>query len=176
MNLVAFDLATDTGWASYCSADSNLHSETEETLSGTKSFKAGRREVEAARWYNAERFMTPLVIESDVVGYERIDFAHKSIMAARCYFSLEAVLSLVCLKYKKPLLGFAPSEIKRLAVNCGGGPRAGKDAMVAAAKEQWPDQGIEAIKDNNQADALWVLACLMRNQGIPFNHYAELAV
>ncbi|MCH6256688.1 hypothetical protein MLD52_09030 [Puniceicoccaceae bacterium K14] len=166
MKLVTFDLATVTGWTDY-------DSDTGELKSGAKSFRADRDQPEGARWFNAYRFMSPMVVEADCVGYERIDFTHKSTMAARCYFSLESQLSRACFAHKTPLLPFSPSDVKKMALHRGAGKGTDKEAMLDAAKHQWPDRH---IVDHNEADALWILACLMRFKGLAFQHFDELAV
>ena len=52
----------------------------------------------------------------------------------------------------------SPSQVKKYATGKGGGPDAGKDAVVIAVTKRYPEAG---VKDNNQADAV-VLAAIGR--------------
>lgn len=52
--------------------------------------------------------------------------------------------------------GIAPTTIKRYALGKGVGPETGKDAMVLAARTMLDH--IARIRNNDEADALWLLA------------------
>lgn len=50
--------------------------------------------------------------------------------------------------------GISPTTLKLFALGKGGGVGTNKDAMVIAAKDQFPDVD---FKNNNEADALWLM-------------------
>lgn len=62
-----------------------------------------------------------------------------------------------------PLAVASPSSLKRFALGVGGGPKAGKDFMVAAAVRRfdWFEGG------NDEADALWACAIGYEHLGRP---------
>jgi Holliday junction resolvasome RuvABC endonuclease subunit len=76
---------------------------------------------------------------------------HAGTDAAHVYGGLMAILTSWCEKHGIPYQGIPVGTIKKCATGKG---NADKQAMIEAAKHAWPDQD---IKDDNQADALWVL-------------------
>lgn len=64
---------------------------------------------------------------------------------------LQSVVKVWCHDNGQEYRGYSPMEIKKHATGKGNAP---KDAVIAAAKERWPDKG---DMDDNEADALWLL-------------------
>jgi hypothetical protein len=56
--------------------------------------------------------------------------------------------------------GIAPTCVKLYALGKGGGANTGKDAMVLAAERHLAHWCNRKIENNNEADALWLLAML----------------
>ena len=77
---------------------------------------------------------------------------HKGTDAAQIYGGLVAIITEFCEANRIPYAGIPVGTVKKHATGKG---NSGKDLMIQAARERWPGQEIE---DDNQADALWILA------------------
>ena len=86
----------------------------------------------------------------EVVFYEEVR-RHMSTDAAHIHGGLLAIMQSECEAKEIPYQGIPVGTIKKAATGKG---NADKNQMVAAATLHWPDQN---IKDDNQADALWIL-------------------
>ena len=78
---------------------------------------------------------------------------HVGTHAAHVYGGLIATLMLWCEERSIPYMSIPVATIKKHATGKG---NADKEKMVAAAKKKWANI---KIKDDNQADALWILDC-----------------
>lgn len=143
--ILALDLATITGWAvSSCNI----------VTSGTISFKGSRFEGGGMRFLRFRRWLRDMLANEkpEAVYYEEVR-RHLSTDAAHIHGGLLAILQAECEAKEIPYAGIPVGMIKKQATGKG---NADKSAMIAAAESRWPDQRIE---DDNQADALWIMAC-----------------
>ena len=86
-----------------------------------------------------------------MVVYEEVR-GHKGVDAAQVYGGIVAMITEMCESQLIPYQGVPVGTIKKFATGKG---NANKEAMVAAARMKWPELD---IKDDNQADALWLWA------------------
>jgi Holliday junction resolvasome RuvABC endonuclease subunit len=145
MSTLALDLATVTGWAvESCGI----------ITSGTVSFRGGRYEGGGMRYLRFRKWLREMfeLAKPEAVFYEEVR-RHLSTDAAHVYGGFLAMLQTECEARDLPYLGIPVGTIKKKATGRG---NAKKAAMVAAARERWPDQ---LVADDNQADALWILEC-----------------
>jgi Holliday junction resolvasome RuvABC endonuclease subunit len=143
--ILALDLATTTGWAI---ASCNI------ITSGTVSFKGSRYEGGGMRFLRFRRWLRDM-LESEkpeAIYYEEVR-RHLSTDSAHIHGGLLAIMQAECEARSIPYAGIPVGTIKKRATGRG---NADKTAMVASAVARWPDQ---AIIDDNQADALWILDC-----------------
>jgi Holliday junction resolvasome RuvABC endonuclease subunit len=140
---LALDLATTTGWAS-CAGGV--------ITSGTISFKGGRYEGGGMRFLRFKKWLREILEteKPEAVYYEEVR-RHMSTDAAHIHGGLLAILQAECEARTLPYQGIPVGTIKKTATGKG---NADKAAMIAAANAKWPEQN---IKDDNQADALWIL-------------------
>lgn len=150
MSILAIDLATTTGWA--------LSSHGVIT-SGTISFKGSRYEGGGMRFLRFRNWLRELLDleKPSVVYYEEVR-RHLSTDSAHIYGGLLAHLQAELELREIPYCGLPVGTIKKVATGKG---NASKSEMVAAAKAKWPDQD---IKDDNCADALWILHTGIKQQ------------
>lgn len=149
MSTLALDLGTHTGWAVRVNPNS--------TFSGTINLKGGRFEGGGRRFIRFNAFLKDLHDEGyiDEVYFEEVR-RHMGADAAHIYGGLLAVLASFCEQFEIPYEGIPVGTIKKYATGKG---NADKDEMLAAAKIKFPRQNIE---DDNQADALWILATALK--------------
>lgn len=142
---LALDLATTTGWASSSMGIVN---------SGTISFKGGRYEGGGMRFLRFRTWLKEFISTEKpaVIYYEEVR-RHLSTDSAHIYGGLLATLQAECEYRQIPYLGIPVGTIKKHATGKGS---ASKADMIRTAKEKWPEQN---IRDDNQADALWILDC-----------------
>lgn len=148
MNTLALDLGTTTGWASLWEGA---------ITSGTESFKNDRYSGGGMRYL---RFSTWLARTHDVLTPEAIYYEevrrHVSTDAAHVYGGFMSHLTAFCESRKIPYQAIPVGTIKKHATGKG---NASKAEMLAEARLRWPEQ---TIKDENQADALWILSCAIK--------------
>lgn len=94
----------------------------------------------------------------DAVAYEEVA-SHKGTAAAHWYGGIVAHVQAECLSAEPsvPYTGIPVATIKRRATGKG---NAGKPAMLAAARERWPE-----VETHDEADALWCGVCLAEDVG-----------
>lgn len=144
MTLLALDLGTRTGWA--MSGDPVTH--------GYADFRPGRfdgggmRYLRFARWLNDLHASRPI----SEVAYEEVR-RHIGTDAAHVYGGLMAHLQSWCETVGVPYQGVPVGTIKRAATGKG---NADKAAMVAAVNARG-----YAVKDDNEADAIALLHCVL---------------
>lgn len=136
MHIIAFDIATKTGWC-----------ESEE-VHGVWDFKLQRDESPGMKLIRFRAKIRELFDKSkpDCVGFERPAGRNTSsiIHESRMIGILEEECTLRGIPYK----GYSSSEIKRLATGKGNASK--KDVLDAALKIH-PE-----IEDDNEADAYWL--------------------
>ena len=153
MNILALDLATKTGYAAHLPGG---------IISGSKSFKALPSQPVGAlfskwdEWINCQLDKT----EIEFVAYELVDFRMQNRQWNQIYHGMVAIMMAAAFRRTIGTRGYTVRDIKLAAT---GKAKATKAEMVAAARAQWLDQ---AIQDDNQADALWVLYLACKSQGI----------
>lgn len=140
MNILALDPATKCGWAHSAGP------------SGTFDLSIRRDESAGMRLIRLEGKLNDVKSGSgiDLVVYEAArNCAPKMQGALVVQAMLQGVLVAWCEKNGIQYRGYSPSEIKKHATGKG---NAGKDQMIAAAKQKFNLTG-----DDNEADALWLL-------------------
>lgn len=139
MRILALDLATKTGWAS---SDGG---------SGVQDFTLKRGESAGMKWIRFGTWMRNIVslCNPDIIVYEQAH--HRGGAATHSAHSLISQVEVVATEEGIEVTNYHTASIKKHATGKG---RVGKDEMLDAAKERWPD--VEII-DHNHADALWLL-------------------
>jgi Holliday junction resolvasome RuvABC endonuclease subunit len=149
--ILALDLGTQTGWA-LRSQDNSIHS-------GSQSFKSQRFEGGGMRFLRFKRWLTEIKGASDqidAVYFEEVR-RHVGVDAAHVYGGLMATLTAWCEHHQIAYQGVPVGTIKKHATGKG---NASKDDMMAAMRAQG-----HVITDDNQADALALLAWAVAEQG-----------
>jgi len=145
MTILAIDPGTRCGWAMLHNDDS--------VSSGVWLLKPKSHEPDGLRPLGLMQQMAA-VDEGDLelVAFEQVR-RHAGSTAAHVYGELVGALKCYCCAKGIPYKGIEVSTIKMRATGKG---NADKPAMVKSAREQWPSQ---AIRNDDQADALWILQC-----------------
>ena len=142
MQILALDPATKCGFA---------HSD---GYSGTWDLSVRRDESCGMRLLRlgAKLAEVKCTIGVDLVVFEAARHAGPKMQGALVVQSeLQGQIKAWATAHKIDYRGYSPSEIKKRATGKGNGK---KDAVFAAAVEKW---GGAVVKDDNQADALWLL-------------------
>jgi len=165
MNILSLDMATSTGWAVQRSGA---------TFSGVQSFATRRGESPGSglKYLRFTKWLDDMLVNYD------IDLVVYEIPNQRGGAATEFLLGMLghmksCIERANEVRrvsgrggaeilfqGVAISTLKKFATGEKG---ANKDAMVAAARERWPDQ---AVADDDQADALHLLAWAKNEFGV----------
>jgi Holliday junction resolvasome RuvABC endonuclease subunit len=143
MNVLALDLGTKCGWATYTNGSIQC---------GTVKFDAGNRFASFNDTLCAIHKDHPL----SAIAYEHVH-RHAGTQAAHVYGGFWGILSMFSGANVVPLIAIGVGTIKKHATGKG---NASKDQMIAAATAKWPDM---AIPDDNAADALWILDWALTN-------------
>lgn len=141
-------LAVDPG--TYCGFA--IRDKMGQIVSGTWHLKGGRFEGGGMRFLRLKKEITNAHVLSQFseVYFEEVR-GHKGTDAAHIYGGVVAVLTSFCEDLNIPYQGIPVGTIKKHATGKG---NSNKELMFSAACKKWP--GID-IKDDNQADALWLL-------------------
>jgi Holliday junction resolvasome RuvABC endonuclease subunit len=133
MNILALDIATNTGWKT-------------STSSGTWNFKPNRGESEGMRVVRFKAKVREMIDleQISLISYERPAGMHKSSIMVES--EMIGVLKDLCIEKSVELACYSASEIKKFATNKG---NAKKDEMIKSAIEL----GFTP-KDDNEADAI----------------------
>ncbi len=154
MNILAIDLGTQLGWA-LTKRDGSVHS-------GTEGFQPAKNGGHGGKFL---AFMAKLNDLRNTHGavhavyYEDIKM-HKGVLAAHAFGGFLAILQAWCHINHVPLYGVGFGAIKKGWTGKG---NAKKDLMIAQAKLR----GF-APADDNEADALAILALACAQEGRPF--------
>lgn len=146
MTILAIDPATKCGWA---------HSD---GMSGTWDLSVRRDESSGMRLIRFRGKLNEIHKASpvDLVVYEGARHAGAGMQGALVtQATIQSVLIVWCEDNGIEYRAYSPSEIKKFATGKG---NAGKDAMIKAAIEKFGE-----VKDDNQADALWILELAKRD-------------
>jgi len=139
MNILAIDPGTHCGYAK------------SPIESGTWDLRVKRNEGGGMRYFRLRNYLITACVGIDLVVYEEV-MRHMGTDAAHLYGGIVAIIQEHCEMHNIQYAGIPVGTIKKFASGKG---NANKEAMIAAAQTRWPE--IE-IKDDNQADALWLLA------------------
>lgn len=146
MKILALDCATRTGWAVLMDGA---------VESGVQVFDVRRGESRGMRFLRFRAWLNQMLdqVKPEVLIFEQAH--HRGGAATEVGVGLATrVMELACereIEYQTVHTG----TLKKFATGKG---NAGKPAMIAAAKERFPTQVVE---DDNQADALLILAWAM---------------
>ena len=163
MRIIAIDPGTSCGYA--WSDDGNVHV----AQSGVWDLKPRRHEGGGMRYLRVKRYIKELCELQPLVAvfYEEVR-GHKGTDAAHIYGGIVAVIAAHCEENAIPYQGIPVGTIKKRATGKG---NANKQAMIDAANARFalnPHPGLNepSIKDDNQADALWILQCGIDELGV----------
>lgn len=140
MKILALDPSTKTGWA---------HSS---GMSGTWDLSIRRDESGGMRFIRLQGKLREILslCGIELLVYEAARHSAPKMQGALVVQAqIQGVILAWCEENKIEYRGYSPSEIKKHATGKG---NAGKDLMVAEARKKFGE-----IKDDNQADALWLL-------------------
>lgn len=143
--ILALDLGTKTGWA----ADSRQ----EGIISGVEDFSTKRNEGGGMRYLRFRRWLDRISPGITEIYFEEVR-RHAGTQAAHVYGGLMGTLTAWCEERRIPYSSVPVGVIKKTA--CGKG-NASKQDMINAAKKLGYD-----VIDDNQADALALLHCVMQ--------------
>ncbi len=137
--ILALDLATKTGWAHSLGC------------SGVQDFAPRRGDSPGMRWITFRAWLNRVLddVPTNVIAYEQAH--HRGGAATHVAHSLISAVETIAAERKIELTSRHTASIKKHALGKG---RGDKDQMMAAARAKWGD---DAIIDDNQADALWLL-------------------
>lgn len=142
--ILALDLGTRTGFALWLDG---------RVQSGVVEFRPGRHEGAGMQFVRFRGWLERLHADTGGLGqvvYEEVR-RHLGTDAAHLYGGFWATLTAWCQERRVPFLGVPVGAIKRYATGRG---NADKPAMLAAAQAKLGYAGT----DDNEADALWLLA------------------
>jgi len=151
VTLLALDMATRTGWALWTGAS---------RYSGVQRFDLQRGESPGMRFLRFAAWLAKMLADNapTVVYYEQTH--HRGGAATSVAEGLLAVLLMKAAEAEVEICPVHSGTLKKFATGRG---NASKAEMLAAARERWPEQN---VADDDQADALWLLAYGMREVGI----------
>jgi len=145
--LLAIDPATLLGWAvSY-------------TMYGTINFETKRDESAGIKFMRWKARLVELIQLNNVkiIAFERPSGNKPAALMSHARFTL--IIETVCIELGLEFRGYSASEIKKFATGNG---NASKELMIKVAQEKLGYTGT----DNNEADALWILALLKSDLNI----------
>jgi hypothetical protein len=146
--ILALDLATKTGWA-----DSDGES-------GVVDFSVRRGESAGMRFRKFRSWLCRMLDDGPgygLVAYEQAH--HRGGAPTEVGVGLVTRVQEECAVRDVDYTSYNTTAIKKHALGKG---RGGKQAMVEAAKQRWPNV---QIVDDNQADALWLLDLAIQEYG-----------
>lgn len=147
MRVLALDPATHCGWAV------SSEGRADPALSGTWDLAPQRGESRGMRFVRFRKeleVMRAAYPDLELVVYEQAH--HRGGAATEVGVGLATHIQCWCAELGLEYSTVHTATLKKFATGSG---RANKDAMLAAAHAKW---GVLNVKDDNQADALWLLA------------------
>ena len=126
--------------------------------SGVWDLSPRRHEGGGMRFLRLRNYLLKASDGIDMLVYEGVH-GQKGLYAAQIYGGIVAIICEHCELRDIPYSGVLVGTIKKFATGKG---NAGKEAMVEEARKKWPDHH---IKDDNQADALWLWAWAIEEYG-----------
>ena len=147
MKILAIDPGTHCGYAK------------SPVESGTWDLRVKRNEGGGMRYFRLRNYLETACEGIEIVVYEEV-MRHLGTDAAHIYGGIVAIIQEHCEIHQIQYVGVPVGTVKKYATGKG---NANKDAMVVAAKEKWSDID---IKDDNQADALWILDWAKNEYGV----------
>ena len=141
MRILAIDPGMNCGWAATITEGKGI-------ISGTWNLKGGRFEGAGMRFVRLRNYLEQFG-RTDRIVFEEVR-RHLGTDAAHVYGGIVAVVMAFCEETGTAYEGIPVGTIKKRATGKG---NANKEAMVAAAKDRWP----EFTGDDNEADARWML-------------------
>ena len=151
MRILAIDPATKCGWAHTCGA------------SGTWDLSVRRDESGGMRLMRLHGKLNEIrdTVGVDVLVYEAARHAAPKMQGALVTQAMiQGSFLTWCEQHGVEYRGYSPSEIKKHATGKG---NAAKGLVLQKARERWPHL---KIKDDNEADALWLLDLASAQLGI----------
>lgn len=149
LRILALDPATQCGWAHSAGASGTFD------LSVRRDESAGMRLLRLRGKLEEIRATVGL----DLVVYEAARHAAPKMQGALVVqATIQGALLLWCETHGLEYRGYSPSEIKKHATGKG---NAGKELVLAAARQRWPE-----VRDDNEADALWLLDLARRDYAL----------
>ena len=149
MSILALDLGTRTGWAMRTAG---------QFFSGYMDFKGNRHEGGGMRFLRFRRWLDEAwKSKPQAVYYEEVR-RHLGTDAAHIYGGLLATLTAWCEEHSIPYCGIPVGTIKKSIT--GGKGNASKAEVIAAVQAK----GFPDVMDDNQADALALLHCVLTDQ------------
>ncbi len=144
-HILAIDPGTACGWA--------VHNGSVVVASGVWNLKPNRFQGGGMRYVLLHGFLDDIAksFPIAIVSYEEVR-KHLGVDAAHIYGGIVSVIQAWCESAPGglPYQGIPVGSIKKFATGKG---NANKEAMLAAARAQWPDAD---ISDYNEADARWI--------------------
>jgi len=141
---LALDLATRTGWA--------LRRKDGSLLSGVQNNKPTSRDSRGMLFLRFEWWLEPMM-EREEVGLIAYEQPHlRGGPPTEVLVGLVSIMQKIAAERAAEFTSCHSSTLKKFATGRG---NARKPDMIRMANELWPEQG---IVDDNQADALWLLA------------------
>lgn len=148
--IIALDPATKCGWA---------HSDDPINLSGVWDCSLKPNQSDYWRLHKLVGHIRGLhrTHGGDVLAFEDAALGSPGRRALVVAGEIQGVIKLLAGELGMEYVAFANTAIKKFATGSGGAKKA---AMMAAARERWPNV---KLVDDNHADALWVMQLALAN-------------
>ncbi len=160
MNILALDLGTKTGWASYTRYPTSGHSTAGNTMSvtysqvfhGVQDFSLKRGESSGMRYIRFQAWLQQMFnsVRYDLVVYEMPHLRGGA--AAEVLTGFSTVVQMLCSAQSVQYSSVHSATLKKFATGTG---RADKAVMIQQANSFRGYSGV--IKDDNEADAVCLL-------------------
>jgi len=153
--IVGIDPGSRCGWA--CCSNGEIMSGMWDTRVKLRKEGGGMRYLRLEKQMN--EFFDKLDEKVDCLFFEEVR-RHKGVDAAHVYGGVVATITKVCEQREIPYASVPVGTVKKRATGKG---NAGKEDMVAAANREF-GLGL-SDKENDRADALWILVCGIEEVG-----------
>lgn len=148
VRILAIDSGTQTGWASNSAG---------KVISGTQDFSLKRGESSGMRFLMFRKWLDNMIKTTNVelIIYERAH--HRGGSPTEVGVGLTTLIQTACSEHDIEYVALHSATLKKFAT--GKGNACKEDMMVEAVKKGWD------FKDDNEADALWLLDYAIENYG-----------